>query len=837
MCVIPPRPPAGSSLGRELGGVALAAEASGGARAVGPALRPRGDQAVLGAFGDCLVVGMAGTPAPGSRRRSGPPAPSPGPPPSTGHPPSKRARGFPAAAAPDPEDPFGAHGDFTADDLEELDTLASQALSQCPAAARDVFNVHKVPRLDGMSKNPAGKNRESVPVKDNFELEVLQAQYKELKEKMKAMEDEVLIKNGEIKILRDSLHQTESILEEQRRSHFLLEQEKTQALSDKEKEFSKKLQSLQSELQFKDAEMNELRTKLQSSERANKLAAPSTSYVSPRKSPSTVIKPEACSPQFGKPSFPTKESFSANMSLPCPCQTETGHKSLLGREENKTHSLGGDPIKQEESQKSLGDSWMQTSNTQGSILINLLLKQPLIPGSSLGLCHLLSSCAEAPSGTLLQPPGFGSTLAGMSSLRTTGSRDGSFPLSALREAQNLAITGLNLVARNEGSCDGDPAEGGRRAFPLCQLPGAVHLLPLVQFFISLHCQALQDLAATKRSGAPGDSPTHSSCVSSGVEASPEDSVCNLEAFSVASLSILQHLVCHSGAVVCLLLSGTGVDSTAREGNQSLVHRHGQKDVTSAPRGLADDQGQHPLLKMLLQLLTFSSAATGHLQASVLSQCLKVLVKLAENASFDFLPRFQCVFRVLTQCLSPETPLPSVLLTVELLCLLVDHEKLLPQLCSHSEGCLLLLLYMYITSRPDKAASETQWLQLEQEAVWLLAKLGVQSPSSPVTGSNCQCNVEVVRALTVMLHRQWLTVRRTGGPPRTDQQKRTVRCLRDTVLLLHSLSQKDKLFSVHCVEVLHQYDQVMPGVSMLIRGLPDVTDCEVTEGARPGRGRD
>ncbi|XP_077715080.1 ATR-interacting protein isoform X3 [Canis aureus] len=540
---------------------------------------------------------MAGTPAAGSRRRSGVPAPTSGPPPSTGHPPSKRARGFPAAAVPDPEDPFGAHGDFTADDLEELDTLASQALSQCQAAARDTSNVHKVPRLDGMSKTPAGKNRELVPVKDNFELEVLQTQYKELKEKMKAMEEEVLIKNGEIKILRDSLHQTESILEEQRRSHFLLEQEKTQALGDKEKEFSKKLQSLQSELQFKDAEMNELRTKLQSSERANKLAAPSIPHASPRKSPSVAIKPEASSPQFGKPSFPTKESFSANMSLPHPFQTEPGYKCLVGREvvENKSHSMGGDPVKQEESQKSLIDSWMQRSNTQGSILINLLLKQPLIPGSSLGLCHLLSSCSEAPTGTLLQPLGFG--------------------------------------------------------------------------------------------------------------------------------------------------------------------------------------------------------------------------------------RFQCVFRVLPQCLSPESPLPSVLLTVELLSLLVDHEKLAPQLCSHSEGCLLLLLYMYITSRPDKVASETQWLQLEQEAVWLLAKLGVQSPSSPVTGSNCQCNVEVVRALTVMLHRQWLTVRRAGGSPRTDCQRRTVRCLRDTVLLLHGLSQKDKLFTVHCVEVLHQYDQVMPGVSMLIRGLPDVADCE------------
>ncbi|XP_055985541.1 ATR-interacting protein isoform X3 [Sorex fumeus] len=540
---------------------------------------------------------MARTPTPGSRRLSGLPVPSPGLLPSAGRPPNKRVRAFPAVVFSDPEDPFGAHGDFTEDDLEELDTLASQALSQGPAAPRDVSNAQKAPRLDGMSKNSSGKYRESVQVKDNFELEVLQAQYKELKEKMKAMEEEVLIKNGEIKILRDSLHQSESILEEQRKSHFLLEQEKAQALNDKEKEFSKKLQSLQSELQFKDAEMNELRTKLQSCERTNKLSVPSVSHVSPRKSPSVIIKPEASSPQFGKPSFPTKESFTANMSLLHSCHSEPGYKSLVGREvsENKVHNSGTDPMKQEEFKKSFVDSWIQRSNTQGSILINLLLKQPLIPGSPLGLCHLLSSCSEAPVGTLLQPPGFG--------------------------------------------------------------------------------------------------------------------------------------------------------------------------------------------------------------------------------------RFQCVFPVLPQCLSPDTPLPSVLLAVELLSLLVDHEKLLPQLCSHSEGCLLLLLYMYIISRPDRVASESQWLQLEQEAVWLLAKLGVHNSTSPVTGSDCQCNVEVVRALTVMLHRQWLTVRWVGGHPKTEQQKRTVRCLRDTVLLMHSLAQRDKLFTVHCVEVLHQYDQVMPGVSVLIRGLPDLTDCE------------
>ncbi|XP_008154106.2 ATR-interacting protein isoform X1 [Eptesicus fuscus] len=765
---------------------------------------------------------MAGAPAPGGRRRGGSLAPGLGPAPSSGQPPSKRARGLPSAAAPDPEDPFGLHGDFTADDLEELDILASQALSQCPPAARGASSVHGAPRSDGMSRGPAGRSRESAAVKDNFELELLQAQYKELKEKMKAMEEEVLIKNGEIKILRDSLHQTESVLEEQRRSQFLLEQEKAQALSDREREFCRKLQSLQSELQFKDAEMNELRTKLQCSERAHRPAVPSTSHGSPRKSPSVALKPEACSPRFGKPPFPTKESFSANTSFPQPCPTEPGFTSLAGREENKTHSLGGDPTKQEESQKSLVGSLMRRSNTRGSILINLLLKQPLIPGSPLGLCHLLSCGSEAPTSTLLQPLGLGSAGAAVSGLRTTGSRDGPFPLSALREAQSLALTGLNLVAREEDSCDGAPAEGGPGASPLCQLPGAVHLLPLVQFFVGAHCQALQDSAAARRSGTPGGSPSRSSCGGSGAEASAEDSLCSLESCCVASLGVLQHLVCHSGAVVRRLLSGAGAGSAAGEGSQSP---RPPGEATSAAGGLAGDQGRHPLLETLLRLLAFSSAATGHPQASLLGPCLTVLVTSAENSPRELLPRFQCVFPLLPRCLRPDVALPSVLLAVKLLALLADHETLAPQLCSRSEGCLLLLLYTYVTSRPDRAATDTQWLHLEQEAVWLLAKLGVQSPSSPVTGSSCQCNVEVVRALTAVLHRQWLTVRRAGRAPRTARQRRTVRCLRDAALLLHSLSQKDKRFAVHCVGALHQYDQAVPGVSALIRSLPDVTDCE------------
>lgn len=98
------------------------------------------DKAVLGVHGRCgLKEFMAGTPAPNShRKQSGGPAPLPGLSRAFENPPSKRARSVTETTVPDPEDPFGAHAEFTADDLEELDILASQALSQCPVAPRNL---------------------------------------------------------------------------------------------------------------------------------------------------------------------------------------------------------------------------------------------------------------------------------------------------------------------------------------------------------------------------------------------------------------------------------------------------------------------------------------------------------------------------------------------------------------------------------------------------------------------------------------------------------------------------------------------------------------------------
>lgn len=55
------------------------------------------------------------------------------------------------------------------------------------------------------------------------------------------MEDKLLLKTGEIKVLRDSLRQTEQERDQQRKAQLLQEKEKAQARSDKEKELLKKV--------------------------------------------------------------------------------------------------------------------------------------------------------------------------------------------------------------------------------------------------------------------------------------------------------------------------------------------------------------------------------------------------------------------------------------------------------------------------------------------------------------------------------------------------------------------------------------------------------------------
>ncbi|XP_068108084.1 ATR-interacting protein [Hyperolius riggenbachi] len=724
------------------------------------------------------------------------------------YPPSKRHRPADHSENKAMDDIFGDQEDFTADDLEEIDVLASQALTQ---ELSSVSHPHRGNAISNkQSASASWQPRNSVPERperaalkssngnDTFGLNHLQSEHEGLNQKLKSIQDEVLVKNGEIKVLRDALRQTESNLEQQRIAHVQTETEKARLQSEKEKELLRKIQSLQSELQFKDAEMNELKTKLQSAGRRS--VAP---QVSPKKSPSRAMKVEPCSsPQPGRSNFPTKESFNANTGVKSPLcpQLPTSLPEAEGLHEavNKSRVFS-----------SLCS--VQRMSSKGSVLVNSLLQQTGSV-SSLSLCHLLSNDLEYLPGS---PVRIGH--ASNSSGKSASSLLSSAQCLALKNAQKLAITGLNSVALGEDLLEQKTSVQSRRGLPhligMSRLPGAVLILPLVEFHVTAYCQAIQPL---EKSGvSPSDNQSLSSSGSSRtILSSVEETISGLGEPALASLGILYYLVFYSLEAVETLLQ-----DNSEKWTHTAFHPETEPNPSTSRCGVLDgNKHLHPLFKNLVSLL--SSTFVTSKRDVVREQVLRVLVKLAENAPSNLLIRFQCVLSspVLLQCLSSDCPLPVALNAVRLLALLADQPGLAALFCSCSESCVLLALYTYVISRPHKHLSHSLWLQFEHEVVRLLNKLNTQGWSSPSSesGVSCQCNREVVKALVLTLHREWLCVRRLPSLSPTPAQNKSVQLLRESVILLYSFYQKDKNFNEHCLEVFHQYDQVVPGVRALLR---------------------
>ncbi|XP_070594714.1 ATR-interacting protein [Erythrolamprus reginae] len=764
-----------------------------------------------------------------------------------GFPPNKRYKSIVSSKRKETEDPFGDNDDFTVDDLKEIDIIASQALTPDVSSETNLLKTEQNAQLSvfpnsvNQLKTPDQWNitlmtetkpfENNIPVeemklKERFKLETLEEQYKEAMKKLKEMQDEILIKNGEIKILRDSMQQMESAVEDQRKSYLLLEREKAQYLNEKEKEFSRKLQSLQSELQFRDAEMNELRTKILNCEKIKPVTP--VSYTSPKKSPSNPVKIERRT-HIEKKSYPTEESFGSQI-VPIPSCSRTQSHVQAPQQNNDSRKtvLKTEPVKQETSSS--------CPQRPGSLLLNALMKQPLVPGSSLGICNLLSSNAEAWSGSAMQSASFSVESTQKISNKIASLQEGETSLST---TQKLALTGLNLIAVDGGSLEGLQNRRDVPHLKCFKIPGAVHLLPLLELHIGAYNQAL--LSVTKTGNlSSGNQSTGSSMTSSSAASSIEEALSTFEEYALLSLGILYYLVFYSWEVINTLLSrdrkadcNPGIMDVS-EKNETVACS--KQKTTNLKETLPEleisnlDKSQHPLFKKLLQLLTLCVTSAGCQRCHIANQCLKVLVKLAEKSTVDLLISFQCLFdnqsQILLRCISSETPLLAVLLTVRMLSLLTEHHELASRFCSHSETCLLLALYMYITSRPDKLASEGLWLQLEQETVHFLTKCMQCCRSSVLlVGTDCQCTSEAVKALIVMLHRQWLLIRKMEGIAFNGHEKQIVQFLRDAVLLLHGLSQKDKLFHEHCLEVLHQYDGVLSGVTAVLRKGQHLKACE------------
>ncbi|XP_042352422.1 ATR-interacting protein [Plectropomus leopardus] len=781
------------------------------------------------------------------------------------YPPTKRLRGLNkdvATAAFD--DPFGDDEDFTQDDLDEIDIIASQANIAATAApglgskpgtkpvesARGSARLPSAGHSKSVSRAATNQSRENTfgfsssnrgnagipsrePLGNRQQLQfgsdrdnsysLLEAQHAELKRKLKEVEEEIVMKSGEIRVLRDSLKGAQQEKEAQRQNHILLETQRQKEQSDKEKELNRKVQSLQSELQFKEAEINEMKTKLHSSDK-NKLASP-LSRNSPKVLNSLAQLHHGSGSSSSSPTangFITKESFGANV----PSRTTTPLKTRRDADRGSSGSRSGD--RQEVSRPdpflSVRPAHLQH---RGGVLLGLLLQQPLSP-SSLGLSHLLSmSLTDIHLKSSERSDGF--LLDSDASAGICG--DGGGTLGApLSPVQSLAVTGLNMLSQSRPA-----AAASSRNNRSC--PGAVLLLPLLDLHLSWLCRALDSLRSSS-TGSSGSNSTAASSLPAG-RAAPAAGLGRMEeagltGFSVedtgfAALRLLYLLLAHSDEVVEAVLSK----------NQSGV----TDKKTERPAAGVGLGSQNALLQSVLRLCEAGLGGFGSQNEDLVLSAMKTLCVLIERTPNTHIDRLQCVLQVVCVCLSADCRLQTVSGTVSVLKSMSDHQTLSQQLCSQHDPCVFLKLFQFIRTRPDNQATHTDWILLDLQVVRLLSRLMTQRAESWTSSqhSSCQCYAEFVQTVVIVFHRQWLDLR--GSQDQTDSTgltPPTQKCsapslswwhgpaaslLRECLLLLHWLLLHHGSFSESCRPLLHMYDQVIPAVRDTLRKIPELSESE------------
>ncbi|KAM8916409.1 ATR-interacting protein isoform 2-T2 [Spinachia spinachia] len=746
-------------------------------------------------------------------------------------PPTKRHRGLnhDAVTAVAFNDPFGDEDEFTQEDLDEIDIIASQAITAVAGAGKPGPRPTEPARGSNwgqsaghsrrVSRATAGQSGENAcgfggsnggnsgipsreplvhrPQRFGSDREeshgVLEAQHAELKRKLKEVEEEIVLKSGEIRVLRDSLKGAQQEKEAQRQIQMQLETQRQREQSDRETELNRKVQSLQSELQFKEAEINVMKTKLHCSDKS-KMASPL-----PRHSPKVLSSlaqlhhgsgSSSCSPTGN--GFITKETFAAPVpSRTTPVKTRRDDRGgSSGRSGDRPEVSRLDPF------LSVRPAHLQH---RGGVLLGLLLQQPLSP-SSLGLSHLLSMSLT----TRWTPV---KEIKSASSLLQTGPPGGAgAPRAALSPVQSLAVTGLNMLSQNRPASARDQRS----------CPGAVLLVPLLELHLSRLCQALDSLRSVSAGGpavAPG-----------GAEEA------GLTGFSVedtglAALRLLYLLLAHSDEVVEAVLT---------KENQSRA-QHVKAEHSAADVGLIS---QNALLQSVLRLCEGGLGdAVGWQNEELVLNATKTLCVLIERTPHTHADRLQCVLQVLCACLSADCRLRTASGCVSVLRSTSDHATLARQLCSQRDPCVFLKLFQFIRTRPDKRATHTDWILLDLQVVRLLSRLMTQRAESWSTGQHggCQCCTELVQTVVIVFHRQWLDLRGFREP--TDSTGRgpapslpwwrgpAASLLRECLLLLHWLLLHHGRFSEDCRPLLHMYDQVIPAVRDTLRKIPELSESE------------
>ncbi|XP_071082575.1 ATR-interacting protein-like [Haliotis cracherodii] len=686
------------------------------------------------------------------------------------------------------------------------------------------------------------------------------------------VKDNLYAKDGEIKILRESLKRREAELVKMREDHaHLIEQMNSQKASLKEA-LKTDTDRLQTQLQFRDQEFKELEEKCRLMEQriqAYRSGSPMKHSSPTSRSPaSRKVRPDT-SPH-SKSSFPSRQSFMCNerdSSEPNPststAQQEPSSQQMLSK--GMTKSVGVKPGTQRSRRHVLNTS-MTKGEVTGPCLVYHMYEHhpagPKDPGDHgvIGLLHtpathldLHNIQFDRDSTSHILSPVRSKRLSDLhASLQSAESADTCSVVP--RDHYLMAVEGLQDLLKSVSQCSDTVPNTDPHLAHTQELSGAVLILPLINDYLSHYLDILSNAPAQgSSSGTLNSSLGRGSVSESSLESVTssiglllkdyQSSANNLECLCLTSLRTLHKLVMFSAAVRRSLMDKTDWNhnrsDASLDGYRASCDSSASGEVamdTDIPVTSSSDNDTMSLdsrvtfrqlqeLNLLYKIVKLAHPQGESYNVCMVEEALNIIILLASIWKDDNHFRLHSAMSrgALLTCLECKVGMTQwgiITRAVTVLGHLTRTQKVVQVLCTKSEACPLLHLYLVSLKLTDDTVWDTREVIYQQTVTCLTNMASDPADASTILGSNCPCSQEAGRCLVVCMLRLYQHYK--GQHP-----AHTLQSLRDGLLLLQLLQQRhEQYLTDRDYELQHDYVTLICGLTSLFRQLPGNQETEM-----------
>ncbi|PFX24263.1 ATR-interacting protein-like isoform X2 [Stylophora pistillata] len=728
---------------------------------------------------------------------------------------------------------------------------------------------------------------------------------------VKRLEEDKFCKDGEIKMLRDSLSDYQAEEKRRQAEKKAVDERQAKEQSDRERELLKQVENLTTQIRFKEREISQMMEQNQNKKRTASLSVGSSH--SPKRK--LVNLSEA---------FPTGNSFFQKTSP----ESKVKSPRMEGMEkEVKTQSKQNSPrLSEGDTSENTGLSGFSSSSSTvdtvraqrrdncASEIANVQLLVESFPEVELVQNLLLPQEKEQQfilqeqdgSGSILSLPTNCTNVYSTSSILKTflNERDVTHTLrlfetqaasilpksiSGVTQKDSLVMSDGSSVMQTLSGLLNYPQMGNNEGeektsnlvFKDRHLPAAVKFLPLLENHIAdyVHQKTERSDENIVSTSLPRSSPTNDSAESresSLLESEHAKKLAGLQRNAQISLRLLNVLVMHSHEVCeCILMSARVCGDSDEISSESVLNTI--DDIAKIFSSKEKDKVfiQYPLFSSIKIATRNSPVDNSHISSlgkmrveasvetgvaekiddkeniyqtellgymfmllmpqpnnsvNVAYYTLQVLNLLARDCELKFLPRMLPLLteNLLSQCLSQDWTLGTLSLVTSLLTLLMRHSCFRKRLCSQSDDCILLKIYQGWLFKPADPCCQEVHLKICTFVNNLLKNSDSLALLFPLE-SECQCNLELIKCLVLMLDRELNSLSQVPSEALTDhaQKSHNLMLLRQGVFLLSMLCLNDRMFVEHRAEVEHQYVNVVSCVTRLYKQIVGViSEAEV-----------